>query len=115
MKKYYLSFEYTPENFALARLNVSFIANKVGFNIEEVEDIKVSLNEALNLLLGSAEQVKMVFFSSENKLDIEVIAINPDKNKTEEPNKFARIILETLMDEVEIEEGLIKLSKTLKD
>lgn len=115
MKKYYLSFEYAPENFALARLNVSFIANKVGFNIEEVEDIKVSLNEALNLLLGSAEQVKIVFFSSENKLDIEVIAINPDKNKTEEPNKFARIILETLMDEVEIEEGLIKLSKTLKD
>ena len=114
MEKYYLSFEYTPENIALARLNVSFIANKIGFDIEEVEDIKVSLSEALNILLGSAKEVKIVFLSSEDRLDIEVVGIRPNGNN-KEINKFAKIILETLMDEVTIEEGLIKLSKTLKD
>ncbi|MDO5018370.1 MAG: anti-sigma regulatory factor [Lagierella massiliensis] len=115
MKKYYLSFEYTPENFSLARLNVSFIANKVGFNIEEVEDIKVSLSEALNLLIGISKEAKIVFFASEEKLDIEVIALDPDMEKIGETNKFAKIILETLMDEVEIKEGLIKISKKRKD
>ncbi|WP_300409278.1 anti-sigma regulatory factor [Lagierella sp.] len=115
MKKYYLSFENTPENFSLARLTVSFIANSIGFNIEEVEDIKVSISEALNLQLGISKEVKIVFYSMENRLEIDVIALDPHLDREGESNKFAKIILETLMDEVKIEEGIIKISKTLKD
>ena len=37
-----------PEYVSLVRLMVSGIANKIGFSIEEIDDIKVSISESFN-------------------------------------------------------------------
>ncbi len=48
MKKdiFKLTIPSKPDYISVARLTSSAIANKIGFNIEDIEDIKVSIAEA---------------------------------------------------------------------
>ncbi|WP_432406094.1 ATP-binding protein [Wukongibacter sp. M2B1] len=43
-----ISLPSKPEYVSVARMTSSVIANKIGFNIEDIEDIKVAVGEACN-------------------------------------------------------------------
>jgi len=43
-----ISLPSKPEYVSIARMTSSVIANKIGFNIEDIEDIKVAVGEACN-------------------------------------------------------------------
>lgn len=114
-KIFKLKMENSSENIALVRLNTSFIANKVGFDIEEIEDIKVSVSEAVNYQLELSTEMEVEFFQYDDKIEINVIN---DKLSEKEIHgnldKFAKMILETLMDEVIFEKDRIFISKKKK-
>ncbi len=58
MENITLSLPSKAEYVSVARLTASVIANNMGFNIEEVEDIKVAVGEACNnaVLHGKCDQ-----------------------------------------------------------
>ncbi len=119
------------EYVSIARLAASVLSNNIGFDIEEVEDIKVAVGEACNnaVLHGKCEDeiYEINFKVSNNKIKIEVrdTGIGFDENKYSEPdlnnlkgNGLGIYIMKSLMDEVDIipnqnEGTILKLTKYL--
>ncbi|MCX7841903.1 MAG: ATP-binding protein [Clostridia bacterium] len=95
------------EYVSLARLAVSGVANRMGFDIETIEDIKVALAEVCNKLVqkgsNSVQSYKIVFNVSVDKLNI--VFDCEDKSLRcifeGEGEKLGVSIINALMDEVE--------------
>jgi len=103
-----------PEYVSIARLTASVIANQMGFNIDDVEDIKVAVGEACNnaVLHGrSQEEIFEVQFEvQDSRMVIEVrdngTGFDLDEYQAPEPgelkeNGLGIFIMKTLMDEVD--------------
>ncbi len=104
-----------PEYVSIARLTASVIGNNVGFDIEEIEDIKVAVGEACNnaILHGNSSEsyFELDFDVKEDRINIEVrdngsgfdirTYDEPDLENPKE-NGLGIFIIKTLMDEVEI-------------
>ncbi|MDK2919585.1 MAG: serine/threonine-protein kinase RsbW [Candidatus Petromonas sp.] len=128
-----ISLPSKPEYVSIARLTASVIANKMGFNVEDIEDIKVAVGEACNNAVLHGNQ-------DDNNFDVEftvqddsfIIEIRDkgkgfEVDKCPEPdlcapkeNGLGIFIIKSLMDEVEIESfcgkgTVIKMFKYLKE
>ncbi|MDU6792050.1 MAG: anti-sigma regulatory factor [Anaerococcus sp.] len=90
------------------RLLAASLASDMGFDIEEVEDIRVVVSEAINYKM-SDEDIKINFYIKENLMKVEVIG--KDREIEEENLKIKQIILEQLADKVEVVEDKIILTK----
>ena len=90
------------------RLLAASLANDIGFDIEEVEDIRVVVSEAINYKM-SDRNIKINFYTKENLMKVEVIG--KDREIEEENLKIKQIILEQLADRVEVVEDKIILTK----
>lgn len=120
-----------PEYVSVARLTVSAISNTIGFNVEEIEDIKIALSEACaNAIRHSQKDTFSLHFDLEpGKLTIQVSdqGVGFDTNEVKEPvieemkeNGLGFFIIESLMDEVTIDSEVgkgttIRMSKFLED
>ncbi|MCR1850684.1 ATP-binding protein [Paeniclostridium sordellii] len=118
-----------PEYVSIIRLTVSGIANKVGFSLDDIEDIKVAVSEACtNAIKHSLDDKFLVEFSIlNNGLSIEVQdkGTGYDVDSLQEPDLtnpkeggLGLFIIKTLMDEVNTisntDEGTtIKMTKYL--
>ncbi|EQK40597.1 MAG: ATP-binding protein [Paraclostridium bifermentans] len=100
-----------PEYVSIIRLTVSGIANKIGFSLDDIEDIKVAVSEACtNAIKHSLDDKFLVQFSVlENGLTIEVEdkGTGYDVESLQEPDLtnpkesgLGLFIIKTLMDEV---------------
>lgn len=103
-----------PEYVSIARLTASVIANQMGFNIDDVEDIKVAVGEACNnaVLHGKSheEVFEIQFEVQESRMVIEVRdngnGFDLDEYQAPEPghmreNGLGIFIMKALMDEVD--------------
>lgn len=103
-----------PEYVSIARLTASVIANQMGFNIDDVEDIKVAVGEACNnaVLHGRSheEMFEINFEIQDKRMVIEVRdngnGFDLDEYQAPEPgelreNGLGIFIMKTLMDEVD--------------
>lgn len=118
-----------PKYVSIIRLTTSGIANKMGFCLEDIEDLKVAISEACTNAIkhSSQDRFTIIYTMIENGLTIEII----DNGKGYDTNSVSEIdsedlkesgmglfIIESLMDEVNIksEEGkgtTIKMTKYL--
>ena len=100
-----------PEYVSIIRLTVSGIANKIGFSLDEIEDIKVAVSEACtNAIKHSLDEKFLVQFSVlDNGLTIEAEdrGTGYDVESLQEPDLtnpkesgLGLFIIKTLMDEV---------------
>lgn len=100
-----------PEYVSIIRLTVSGLANKIGFSLDDIEDIKVAVSEACtNAIKHSLDDKFLVQFSVlENGLTIEVEdkGTGYDVGSLQEPDLtnpkesgLGLFIIKTLMDEV---------------
>ena len=118
-----------PEYVSIIRLTTSGIANKIGFCIDDIEDLKVAISEACtNAIKHSLEdRFTIIYTMIENGLTIEIIdngkgyvskeVSEPDLDNLKESG-MGLFIIESLMDEVKVEskEGngtSIKMTKYL--
>lgn len=118
-----------PEYVSIIRLTVSGIANKIGFSLDDIEDIKVAVSEACtNAIKHSLDDKFLVqFYVLENGLTIEVedkgtgydvkSLQGPDLTNPKESG-LGLFIIKALMDEVSTisnsDEGTrIKMTKYL--
>ncbi|HCX65071.1 MAG TPA: histidine kinase [Eubacteriaceae bacterium] len=105
-----------PEFVSVARLTLSGIANRMGFDVDAIEDLKVAVSEACtNAMKHGCEQTEdqyvVNYTVKENQLIIDVsdkgegfdydAMETPDLTRPKE-NGLGLYIIKTLMDEVEI-------------
>ena len=118
-----------PQYVSVIRLTTSGIANKIGFCLEDIEDIKVAVSEActnaIKHSLDNKFSVEYIIF--ENGLTITIIDSGKgydvdsiDVPNLEEPKEsgLGLFIIQSLMDEVEIKSNInygtvIKMTKYL--
>lgn len=103
-----------PEYVGIIRLTTSGIANKIGFSIDDIEDMKVAVSEACTNAIkhSSDDKFYITFNILKNGLNIEIkdngkgcdvdCLGNPDLENPKE-NGLGIFIIQTLMDEVSIE------------
>lgn len=103
-----------PDYVSILRLTTSGIANKLGFSMDDIEDMKVAVSEACTNAVKHSEdnKVNIKFNLLENGIEIEikdngkgydVASIEtPDLSNPKESG-LGLFIIQTLMDEVSIE------------
>lgn len=102
-----LALPYKPEYVSIARLTVSGIASRVGFDIDTIEDIKVSVAEVCNRIVRAGEGLndsyKIVFAIHEHKIDISFHCEGNtfDSIFSSEEDELGISIINAFMDEVE--------------
>ena len=118
-----------PAYVSIIRLTTSGIANKVGFCMDDIEDLKVAVSEACTNAIkhSSDDRFTIIYAMIENGLTIEIIdngngydtsSINEPDIENLKESGMGLFIIEALMDEVSIEsqEGKgtsIKMTKYL--
>ncbi|MDY2737617.1 MAG: ATP-binding protein [Intestinibacter sp.] len=118
-----------PQYVSVVRLTTSGIANKMGFCLDDIEDIKVAVSEACtNAIKHSSDNKFYVEYTIfENGLTIEIIdngkgynVDSVDKPNLNEPKEsgLGLFIIESLMDDVMIKSDVdsgttIKMTKYL--
>lgn len=118
-----------PQYVSVIRLTTSGIANKIGFCLEDIEDIKVAVSEACtNAIKHSLDnKFSLEYTIFENGLTITIIDSGKgydvdsiDVPNLEEPKEsgLGLFIIQSLMDEVEIKSNInygtvIKMTKYL--
>lgn len=129
-----ISLPNKPEYVSVVRLTTSAIASRIGFNVEEIEDIKVAVAEACTNAITHSncsqnENFNILFAVDEQKIVIEVqdqgtgfyceAVEEPDLTSPKEGG-LGIFIIKSLMDEVEVESNIgkgttIKMTKYLGD
>lgn len=118
-----LRLPFKAEYVSIARLTVSGIASRIGFDIETIEDIKVAVAEVCNkfVSIGSkaVDSYDIIFKISDSKLDI--LFGCQDKSLScifdSEKDELGISIIEALMDEVEFcadNNYLLSMSKSIE-
>lgn len=120
------------EYVGVCRLAISAIANRMGFDVEEIEDIKVCVSEACTnaikhsnsvtfdiKVFAGKDQIDIVIEDSGKGFDIKNVG-TPDLENPSEEGGLGIYIIKTLMDSVEMdskegEGSFIKMSKFLGD
>lgn len=103
-----------PDYVSILRLTTSGIANKLGFSMDDIEDMKVAVSEACSNAVKHSEdnKVSINFNLLNNGIQIEIIdngkgydvdsIETPDLTNPKEGG-LGLFIIQTLMDEVNIE------------
>ena len=118
-----------PDFVSIIRLTTSGIANKIGFSIDDIEDMKVAVSEACtNAIKHSSDNKFSVEYTIfEDGLTIKIVDSGKgydvdavDKPNLKEPKEsgLGLFIIQSLMDEVEIKSNInygtvIKMTKYL--
>jgi serine/threonine-protein kinase RsbW len=102
-----------PDFVSIIRLTTSGIANKIGFSMDDIEDMKVAVSEACSNAVKHSEDNKVIinFNLLNNGIQIEIIdngkgydvdsIETPDLSNPKEGG-LGLFIIQTLMDEVNI-------------
>jgi serine/threonine-protein kinase RsbW len=96
------------EYVSTARLTASSVASRIGFNIDEIEDIKVAVSEVCNIILSkkgnSSERYKISYDITGDGLQVTFIGENCVLGCLEDSieNEYGLYIMKALMDSVEL-------------
>ena len=95
-----------PDLLRVARLTAAGLANRVGFNIDEVEDVKIALDELCFSLVGDSPgtgTIDLRFVLEPGALIIEGAGpANGSDVRDAETTEFSALILAAVVDEHEI-------------
>ena len=92
----------TPEFLRLARVTASGIASRLGFTIDEVEDLRLAIDELCFVLIGSRGRegtVDLRYSVDADQLEVEGVGTFADDQTDPMLAAFTRQILGALVDE----------------
>jgi len=96
-----LSLPARPEFVGVARLTLSGLAARLGFDVDATEDIKLAVAEALNLLLrptAATTQIDLTATWDETSLEIELGRLDVDL-PADDDAQIAQMVMAEFMDE----------------
>lgn len=104
-----------PEYLLVVRLTAAGIANRMGFNVEEIEDVKAAVAEACIMLMNQPWMIDDITLDFKISADMFLAAVQAQGkaiNAVEAPdndNDLSRYLLQALMDDasVQSENGFI--------
>ncbi len=104
MEKIRLTIPKKSEYMSTIRLTTSALSNLKGFNIDDLEDIKVIISEVctffINTIENSSEPLDILYIISDNNLSVEITDLNSgdisDNNRTN--SEMSVMIIESLAD-----------------
>ena len=102
----------------VARLTTSSIANNIGFNIDDIEDLKVCVSEACINALDKSTDINIEFMIELDKLIIKVDNVSkyrPEDLEINKEKKLGILIIESLMDEVYFSKKGVEMIKYIED
>jgi serine/threonine-protein kinase RsbW len=88
----------------IARLTASAVASRVGFDVDEIEDLRVAVDELSSILIDAAggDELQLSFTPTGNGIDIEGrTRVNP--GRTPELDELTRQILAAVVDDYGID------------
>jgi len=108
-----------PDYISMVRLSTSSIGYNIGLNVDEIEDIKVSIGEACinSLNITNDESITIEYFLSDEKLKINVTGASehiPDDIEESKERELGVLIIKSLMDEVAFTSDGIIMSKYIE-
>ncbi len=114
-----LSIPKKPEYISIVRLTASSIGNNLLFNIDDIEDIKVSVGEACinSLITEDNDQISIIFEIEEEKLIIKISDTIENISEVTNANKereLGLLIIKSLMDEVKFTSNGIEMIKHIE-
>ncbi|MBN2286478.1 MAG: ATP-binding protein [Tissierellales bacterium] len=107
------------EFISIIRLTTSFVANNVGFNIEEIDDLKVVVSEMciyfINHLDAAIRPLNIVFQFDNHELTVEIEDLNFGL-MAQEKEDMGIMIIQSLADQfsLDIEKKKILISKRIQ-
>jgi serine/threonine-protein kinase RsbW len=110
------------EYVSIVRLTASGIASRIGFDIDVIEDIKVSISEVISRIIDkkvSSDRIRIDFCHSGDgmRIDFSLPGEVPGDIFEDEPDNFAFAIISSLMDEVKMQSRgdiLLTMAKKLE-
>jgi len=111
-----------PEYMTVARLTTAGLANRLGFSIDEIEDLKVAVSEAGNYLINQFSDITVLeinfFIEDNNRIHARIAAPSASIVKKQEikESELSLFIIESVTDQVEKDEeqGVIRAFSILK-
>ncbi|MDD5017194.1 MAG: hypothetical protein PHO15_03730 [Eubacteriales bacterium] len=107
-----LAFPAKPDYILAIRLAVSAIAERIGFDVDDIEDLKVASAEACVLLLSSVPETLDISIVAGDGIKMDIIAAGQTKGskQEDETSDLSRYLLEALVDKCEFvyEDDIIK-------
>jgi len=73
MDKIFVKFPSEKKYISTLRLSISSIANTISMDIENIEDLKVSISEVVNLFVDESEFFEISMDVFDDKIEIEVM------------------------------------------
>jgi len=107
-----------PDYISVARLTSSAIASKIGFSLEEIEDVKVSLSEACTNALRRVDEINIQFVIDDEKFTMvveNVLSTFENEDISTKELEMGILIMKSLMDEVKFLDKGVELIKYIKD
>lgn len=98
-----------PEYVTTLRLVTAAIANKQGFDVEAIDDLRVCVSEAVNYLFAFNKEISVSFEEGTDALTI-IIEANQALEE-DEGSMLNRQIMESLMDDLKLGPAEIRLIK----
>ncbi|WP_341875898.1 ATP-binding protein [Defluviitalea saccharophila] len=104
-----LGLPLNPAYVSAARLTASSIANRMGFDIEDIEDIKAAVSEACTYLIkqyqldrNAQSTFKIQFMIKDEGLEIQLTTRKFNKDSDREEDGLGILMIEALMDYISI-------------
>jgi serine/threonine-protein kinase RsbW len=95
----------TPEFLRLARVTASGIASRLGFTIDEVEDLRLAIDELCFVLIGNRDRdgtVDLRYHIDRDQLEVEGVGSFAAGDNDLVVTDFTRQILGALLDEYDV-------------
>lgn len=108
-----------PRHAATARVVVASVAADAGFSVDEIDDLRLALNEAVALLVddesgpGPGDRIEVELHIGPGRVDIEVR--RPGSGAVPEIDELADRILAAVVDTHVIGPGLVRMHKIARD
>ncbi|MBA2626256.1 MAG: ATP-binding protein [Acidimicrobiia bacterium] len=100
-----LSMPASPELLRVARLTAAGLANRVGFDVDEIDDIKIAVDELCFAVVGStprAGTLSLRFLLEPGQLVIEGSGPGSGDGRDRETSELSTLILDAVVDEHEL-------------
>jgi hypothetical protein len=97
-----------PEFLRLARLTASGLGSRLGFTVDQVEDLKLAIDELCFGLTGPNGRpgsVNVRFRLGPDSLEVSGDGVFEDEQVTPEQSELSKLILDALVDEHELRAG----------
>ena len=117
-----LSFPVNPAYVSSARLTASSIANRISFDIDEIEDIKTAVSEACTYIIKrsagfTGSNFEICFIPGHDEMTVEIVAQDVGESDLNNDDEMSLMMIKALVDELTIKkasENQIKINMIKK-